>query len=369
MSGFSLTSLNNFYIKTLETPTPPLFTSTHEEPLEARIWQAVKKIFLIAFMAPVIFLIVRPILWAQRTIEVKEAPAQEPPAIPPPELPPASTREAPPPRAVEPSVATAPINPSLLAAGRPGGLPREGNTSFVAATLQAIRGTSLEEAIIESASDTPGIVAVREIFMALRTDQFPSYGALERARSIDSRFEGPTERYSALFLECLMDLPEIQVLTTDGSRQHPSTFAAAFLRIDMKDLPPKPLETLLQEKQEEHPLNSTPDTLFCVIDWLASDDQDTDRNACQLLVPLDLPSTLLQTEAPYRLRSFVCLEGSEDTPKFVSYVRKTDASGIDSYFQIDGPQVAPLNEAVFVQAARRASFVTYQTNHAALASD
>jgi hypothetical protein len=356
MSGFSLTSLNNFYIKILETPTPPIFTSTHEEPLEARIWQVAKKIFLIIFISPTIFLIVRPILWAQRTLEVREAPPQEPAVTAPPELPPPSPVRQPP----QPRLRVAPINPSLVAVAAPRGLPREGNTSFIGTTLQAIKDTPLADSIIAFESDNPGIIAIRDILIALRNGQFPSQGALERARLIHSDFKGSTECYNILFLSCLLHL----------TRGQPSNVADTSFDIDVTNSTPPQLESRIRDLQTQSPLPGTPDTLFFGINWVFPKDREKDLNACQLAVPLDLPSALLQTEAPYRLRSFVCLEVSEGAHKSVSYVRKTDASGNDTYFRIDGPQVTCLEgHAAFVQAARKANFVTYQTNYAAVVSD
>ncbi|MBS0585769.1 MAG: hypothetical protein JSR76_05670 [Verrucomicrobia bacterium] len=185
MANFSLAAVDRFYIQTLSPTAPPAVTIP---PLSARIWQVVKKILVAIFVTPVVFLAIRPILWAQRTIEVRRARAPSLPSPPPatdapfpravanpPPPPIRADVPSPPPRRIAPSNPNLPYAHIPLAADqRVVGLPNSGNTCFIASAFQAL--IMADPSMLEAIDNCPvgastEMDAIKGIVQAYRTAQ------------------------------------------------------------------------------------------------------------------------------------------------------------------------------------------------------
>jgi hypothetical protein len=298
-------------------------------------------------------------------------------ALPPQPHPSAFSAPQPPqPRSVDPALP--PPVPRTLTGPMP--LRNQGNTCFIAAAIQTIRGTLLERVILDSTSRNAGLVAIGQILRAhSRGDQAPA-DALARARSIAPRFSGSGQFSSAEFLGAVVNLvdtdPRFPVLRevtgTDfiESTRMPIINLSIDRTSDVRDL-----QTLIKQWQlscqrpSYFELSMSPDTLCFELrpnivpeagDGVLSR-SDVNPTKPDVVVPMDLTSNLCARDPKnYRLKSFIHYSGSGSFGHYFAYTRTTDREGNDSYFLANDGSITPITEERFIEAARQAIIVTYQ---------
>jgi hypothetical protein len=413
MTNFSLTAVNRFYIETLSPTTPPTFTTS---PLHARIWQVVKKILVAIFVTPVVFLLVRPILWAQRTIEVRST---RPPSLLPP---------SPPTKADPPALSrsrTASSNPNLPYAHIPleeaqrvVGLPNSGNTCFIASAFQALimaDPTILETIDKHEIGVSKEMNVIKEIVNAYRTAQQKGDAtatvSLAKARipgeslfSQDSATQwlescigatggfvemladkdGATIEHKHNIYEAARSNPtprdDLTALDNGEYRQQdsPESRAPAFM-FQLYSRPGRvQLDRLLETARNARESPETRSSRIPNSEGYRISGSQRELTYAPRIVRFELafrdpsaPPTILtcpmHTEAvpirdaryTYHLNSFVVKTGCRTGGHYVAYVRRRDTEGNSRFFYTSDSHVQEVSQADFEKAARDCTVVTY----------